>query len=67
MTRYRDDMEWLRDPTDERVQKALGWTCDLCQARVKHLCVNTIRPGEPLPGRVVHHARLVDRRRQKPE
>ena len=47
---------------DERVQRALGWSCDICKARVKHLCTNTIRPGEVLPGRVVHIGRLTDRR-----
>jgi hypothetical protein len=60
-------MRWLADPTDERVQTALGWTCDICKARIKHLCSNTIRVGEPLPGRVVHIGRLVDRRPPKKE
>ena len=58
-------MDWLRDPTDERVQAALGWSCDICKARIKHLCTNPIHPDRDLPGRVVHYGRLVDRRRFK--
>lgn len=58
-------LDWLVDADDARVQAALGWSCDICKARVKHLCVNTIRPGEALPGRVVHIGRLTDRRAAK--
>ena len=58
-------MNWITDETDTRVQTALGWTCDVCNARVKHLCSNPIKTTEPLPGRVVHFARLVDRRKEK--
>jgi len=58
-------MKWISEESDARVQAALAWTCDLCKARIKHLCTNTIVPGEPLPGRVVHFARLIDRRRAK--
>lgn len=57
-------MDWLVDPADARVQAALTWTCDICHAGIKHLCDNPIRPGDPLPGRVVHLGRLIDRRRQ---
>lgn len=57
-------VDWLADPDDPRVQASLEWTCDLCSARKKHLCTNPIRPTEPLPGRVVHFGRLVDRRRE---
>jgi hypothetical protein len=55
-------VDWLRDPTDERVQAALHRTCDICKARIKHLCSNTIQPQKPLPGRVVHYGRLTDRK-----
>lgn len=58
-------MDWLRDRGDARVQAALAWTCDICKARIKHYCTNTIQPGQPLPGRVVHLGRLTDRRREK--
>ena len=56
-----------RDPvnhSDAQVQTALGWSCDICGAGKGVLCRNTIRPDEPLPGRVVHEGRLLDRRRQ---
>lgn len=56
-------MNWLADKTDARVQAAIAWTCDICKARIKHFCTNTIQPDKPLPGRVVHFGRLVDRRR----
>ena len=55
-------MNWLADPADARVQVALGWTCDICQARRNHLCTNPIHPDKPLPRRVVHYGRLTDRR-----
>jgi hypothetical protein len=58
-------MGWIADTNDARVQQALGWTCDVCNARIKHLCSNPIKTTEPLPGRVVHFARLVDRRKEK--
>jgi hypothetical protein len=58
-------MAWIKDADDIRVQVALGWTCDVCNARIKHLCSNPIKITEPLPGRVVHFARLVDRRKEK--
>ena len=58
-------MAWISDVDDSRVQVALGWTCDVCNARIKHVCSNPIKPAEPLPGRVVHFARLVDRRKEK--
>jgi hypothetical protein len=57
-------VNWLLDPTDARVKVALSWTCDVCSAPVAALCTNTCRPGEVLPGRVVHFGRLVDRRRK---
>lgn len=34
--------------------------CQVCQARPKKPCVNTIRPGAPLPGRDVHIARTTN-------
>ena len=58
-------MAWIGDPNDDRVQTALGWTCDVCNARIKHVCSNPIVPADPLPGRVIHFARLVDRRKEK--
>ena len=58
-------MAWIADTNDTRVQVALGWTCDVCNAGIKHLCINPIKTTDPLPGRVVHFARLVDRRKEK--
>jgi hypothetical protein len=58
-------LEWRTDPDDPRNQAALAWTCDICAARIMHFCTNTIQPGEPLPGRVNHIARMIDRRREK--
>jgi hypothetical protein len=55
-------VNWIADTNDRRVQAALGWTCDVCNAKVKHFCSNPIKPKQPLPGRVIHFARLIDRR-----
>ena len=57
----------LSNPDSPEVQQALAWTCDVCQAKRGELCRNTIRPDQPLPGRSVHYARLVDRRREPKE
>lgn len=59
------DFAWRMDADDPRNQAALGWTCDICQARINDPCTNTIEPGRPLPGRIVHMGRLIDRRREK--
>lgn len=58
------DFAWRMDADDPRNQAALQWTCDICRARIKHLCTNTIQPGKPLPGRILHTGRLIDRRRE---
>ncbi len=55
----------ITDPDDPAVQTSLTRTCDLCQAPKGQLCTNPISPDVPLPGRVVHLGRLVDRRRAK--
>lgn len=60
-----NSLHWIADPRSKEVAAVLEWSCDICKARVKHLCTNTIRPGQPLPGRVVHYGRLIDRRKQK--
>lgn len=56
----------ITDPASPLVQAALQWSCDICQAPKGQLCRNTIL-DEPLPGRVVHLGRLVDRRRERKE
>ena len=48
----------LADATSPRVVDALTRRCDICKAAVGDLCTNTIRPGVPLPGRLVHLGRL---------
>ena len=58
-------MKWLSNPDDERIKTALSWTCDVCRAGKLHLCSNTVKPKEPLPGRLVHFGRLVDRRKSR--
>jgi len=52
----------IADPDSPLVQAALQWTCDVCKAPKHKLCTPTI--GDTLPGRVIHFARLVDRRRE---
>lgn len=51
----------VTEPDDPRIGVALGWSCDVCGAGVGVMCRNTIR-DEPLPERLMHSARLVDRR-----
>jgi hypothetical protein len=46
---------------------ALSWRCDVCDAKANVPCMNPIDPDRPLPGRLVHFARLVDRRREPKE
>jgi hypothetical protein len=41
--------------------------CEVCKAKSGEPCRNTIRPGEPLPGRSVHYARLIDGHRADDE
>lgn len=55
-------LAWIADPTDPRVKAAQARHCGICCAhkdkpricRQGQLCANTIRPREPLPGRVIH-------------
>lgn len=48
----------INDPDSPAVIEALTRSCDQCKAPVGQLCVNHIRPGHPLPGRLVHIGRL---------
>lgn len=47
----------LTNPDDPAVTEALTRTCDICKAKIGHLCTNSIRPNVPLPGRIVHIGR----------
>ncbi|ABE67574.1 hypothetical protein SEA_SANDALPHON_73 [Mycobacterium phage Sandalphon] len=50
---------------DPRVQAAqAARSCDICKAPKGKPCMNTILPGKPLPGRVIHFGRLTDRNRE---
>ncbi|GJJ22304.1 hypothetical protein MTY414_59770 [Mycolicibacterium mageritense] len=64
MTTTVASLAWLIDPDDTRIQAALTRSCDLCGAKKHQWCRNTINPNQPLPGRLVHHGRLIDRTRE---
>lgn len=49
----------LTDPTSALVRDALTRKCIICKAVRTVDCHNTIRPNEPLPGRLVHIARAL--------
>jgi len=38
-------------------QTSLAYRCEVCKAKPGQPCTNTIRPGDPLPGRTYHYAR----------
>lgn len=48
----------INDPDSAAVRAALTRHCDGCGAPAGQLCHNHIRPGHPLPGRLVHFGRL---------
>lgn len=60
-------MDWPTDCNSPQVKEAVLRSCDICHVPAGTLCRNTIQPNKPLPGRVVHFGRLVDRRRQPKE
>lgn len=62
MTRFQPGS--LLDPDGAEVAAALGWSCDVCKVPAGQLCRNSIDPRKPLAGRLVHFARLHDRRRE---
>lgn len=51
----------LTDPDSPTVLDALTRPCDICHTPPGQLCRNTIQPGHPLPGRLVHHGRTSPR------
>lgn len=57
-------MTSLSHPDDPKVIEALGRPCDICHQPAGRYCRNTINPNQPLPGRLVHHGRLIDRTRE---
>ncbi len=50
-------LEWLSDPDDPRFQAAMRNTCEICDAKPRRPCWNTINTADPLPNRLIHHAR----------
>lgn len=49
--------EELGNRTSATVRAALTGRCEVCHSQPGTDCTNTINPGAPLPGRLVHHAR----------
>jgi hypothetical protein len=43
----------------------IEFRCEVCQAKPGEPCRNTVKPGEPLPGRVEHHARVLAPKRKE--
>jgi hypothetical protein len=37
---------------------ALNESCEVCGAEPGEACRNTLKPGQPLPGRLVHMGRI---------
>ncbi len=52
---------WLLDADDTRTQAALSRSCDVCGVKRGDWCRNQINPNQPLPGRLIHHARTQPR------
>lgn len=57
--RKADALSFLTDPNDPRYQRAMKHTCEICGAKPTRPCWNTINSADPLPGRLIHHARLL--------
>jgi hypothetical protein len=52
-----DTLEWLSDVDHPKFQQAMRNTCEVCGAKPQRPCWNTINSADPLPGRLIHHAR----------
>ncbi len=48
----------IATPTDPRYLSALARRCTICKANIGADCRNTITPGQPIPGRIVHIERM---------
>jgi hypothetical protein len=53
------DLRYLSDPDSPEFQSAMRNTCEICDAKPGRPCWNTIDDAAPLPGRLIHHARLM--------
>lgn len=54
-----DNVAYLSDPTDPKFRQAMKRKCELCGAKPGRPCWNTIDDAAPLPGRLIHHARVI--------
>lgn len=59
------DLAWMSDPDDPRYQRAMKHTCEICDAKPNRPCWNTIDDAAPLPGRLIHYARLLPKGKGK--
>ncbi|SLF39785.1 zinc finger domain-containing protein [Mycobacteroides abscessus] len=50
----------ITDRADPRYAGALTRRCPICKAKVGKDCHNPLSPGQLLPGRLVHIARMED-------
>lgn len=53
------DLAWMSDPEDPRFKQAMKNICEVCDAKRGRPCWNTIDDAAPLPGRLIHYARLL--------
>lgn len=53
-----DQITWVSDPNDPHVIHAMKHRCEVCDAKPGRPCWNIIDANEPLPGRIIHFARL---------
>lgn len=51
-------LSYLSDPDDPHYIAAMRVTCEACGAKPGRPCWNIIDANEPLPNRLIHHARL---------
>lgn len=54
-----DTAAWVSDPESDRYRRGLTKRCDICHVPAGAVCVDTIHPGQPLPGRAMHHGRTL--------
>jgi hypothetical protein len=52
-----DTVFWVSDPDDPRFKRAMRHTCEICGAKPRRPCWNTIDSETPLPGRLIHLCR----------
>lgn len=60
-----DRLAYVNDPEHPLFKRAMGHTCEICEAKPKRPCWNTLDSAAPLPGRLIHHARIHPKGRGK--